>query len=269
MAAVGDAAALWTQLERESKLYGLDPRAELAVASTEGLSGGIGDQGTSFGPWQLHYGGAFPPGAPHSSPAASQQWAWSPAGIRYAEGRMSSVAAGLHGDAAIEAIVQRFERPASPAAEIQRAKAYYTAGGGLPAGSSLPPPDSSSSGGTPSPVSLTTPLSPVGLFGSPVGTTEALVVRLGFALAGVALVVLALVLLSKAATRKQVIAAGAGFLAGEQTSRRRSSSDNRSYEEGGSPPTVGPPPSNIGTPPRLRPRESGPIERPRRSSRRG
>ena len=42
--------------------YNLDPKAVLGVASREGGIewGGVGDNGTSFGPWQLHIGGAMP-----------------------------------------------------------------------------------------------------------------------------------------------------------------------------------------------------------------
>jgi hypothetical protein len=104
---------------------GVDPRAALAVAGQEGLSGGIGDYGTSFGPFQLHYGGAFPSWAPRSSPQASQAWAQSPAGINYALGQIAGVARGLRGQPAVQNIVQRFERPAAPGPEAARAWASY------------------------------------------------------------------------------------------------------------------------------------------------
>lgn len=114
---------------------GLDPAAVLAVASQEGAGGGIGDAGTSFGPWQLHYGGAYPASAPRGSPAASQAWAWSPAGIDYALSRMASVAKGLVGYPSVSAIVSDFERPANPGAEILGAEAAYGQAGGLGGGS--------------------------------------------------------------------------------------------------------------------------------------
>lgn len=107
----------------------LDPKAVLAVASQEGLGGGIGDGGTSFGPFQLHYGGAYPSSAPQGADA-SQAWATSPTGIDYALGRIASVAGGLKGAPAVSNIVSRFERPANPQREIQGATAAY---GGLPA----------------------------------------------------------------------------------------------------------------------------------------
>lgn len=104
---------------------GLDPAAVLAVAKQEGLGGGIGDQGTSFGPWQLHVGGAFPSGVTGNR----QNWAWSPAGLNYALSRISSVAKGLHGSQAVNAIVRRFERPAAPDREVAGALAAYGTGG--------------------------------------------------------------------------------------------------------------------------------------------
>jgi hypothetical protein len=46
------------------------------------------------------------------------------------------VAKGLSGQAAVDAIVRRFERPAEPGQEIRRAMKYYRGGGKLPAGAS-------------------------------------------------------------------------------------------------------------------------------------
>ena len=108
----------------------IDPKAELAVAAQEGLGGGIGDQGTSFGPNQLHYEGAYPASAPQGA-QASQAWAWSVPGLQYALSRVAAVAGGLHGAQAVNNIVARFERPANPGGEIARALAAY----GLPPGS--------------------------------------------------------------------------------------------------------------------------------------
>lgn len=120
-----------------AKARGLDPNAVLAVARQEGLSGRVGDNGTSFGPWQLHRGGALPGNIPLGQ---AQAWATSPAGINYALDRIASVARGLHGAQAVSAIVSRFERPANPAGEIARANASLgqsPAGGGIP---SIPTP---------------------------------------------------------------------------------------------------------------------------------
>ena len=113
---------------------GLDPKAVLAVARQEGLSGGVGDQGTSFGPFQLHKGGALPQGIPLAS---AQEWAWSPAGLNYALSKIASVAGGLKGRAAVENIVRRFERPANPDREVAGALAAY---GGAPTQTVIPNP---------------------------------------------------------------------------------------------------------------------------------
>ena len=103
-----------------------DPKAALAVASAEGLAGGIGDSGTSFGPWQLHAGGALPRGInnPH-------QWAWSQAGLKYALSQIKKVAGNRTGADAIANIV-RAALSALPLLgnEIQRALAFYQGGWG-------------------------------------------------------------------------------------------------------------------------------------------
>lgn len=121
-------------IRSRSAQLGIDPNAALAVAQQEGWGGGIGDNGTSFGPWQLHVGGAFPSsvqGQPTSSWTSSQKqsWAWSKGGIDYALTRIASVAKGQKGSAAIDSIVTRFERPANPGAEVLGATAAY----GVPA----------------------------------------------------------------------------------------------------------------------------------------
>jgi len=129
------------QIAAMAQARGLDPRAVLAVAGQEGLGGGIGDQGTSFGPFQLHWGGAYPTSAPQGDPAASQAWAWSPEGVNYALGQMG-FARGMTGKQAVSNIVNRFERPADPGSEIQGALASYGRGmpsGGLPTSIQLPP----------------------------------------------------------------------------------------------------------------------------------
>lgn len=114
-----------------AKFPTIDRNAELAVAGQEGLSGRVGDNGTSFGPNQLHAGGALPSWVWQRGPAFAQQWAWSPEGIDYALSHVARVAGGKKGAAAVQAIVGQFERPADPAGEISRALAHY---GGAPAG---------------------------------------------------------------------------------------------------------------------------------------
>ena len=121
------------QIIQGSRARNLDPMAVLAVAQQEGLGGGIGDSGTSFGPFQLHVGGALPRGR-------GNQWANSPEGINYALDRIASVAKGKHGAAAINAIVTQFERPANPGREASRALASYGQVGGGAAGTSSPRP---------------------------------------------------------------------------------------------------------------------------------
>jgi Skp family chaperone for outer membrane proteins len=101
--------------------YNVDINAAMAVAAVEGLGGGVGDNGTSFGPFQMHAGGALPPGK-------TQAWAESPAGIDYALQQIGKVAGGLTGQAAINAIVNGFEKPANPSAEAANALSIYSGG---------------------------------------------------------------------------------------------------------------------------------------------
>jgi hypothetical protein len=122
--------ALKNYLVRWSKKNGLDPKAVLAVVQSEGgFYGAVGDHGTSFGPFQLHQGGALPKGL---SGARARAWAQSEAGLNYALRQVASVAAGKQGYEAVSSIVNGFEHPADPAAEIQRAMGYY--GGPIPSG---------------------------------------------------------------------------------------------------------------------------------------
>lgn len=116
-------------IRRRARYYGLDPRAVLGVGRVEGglRRNAVGDQGTSFGPFQLHVGGALPRGK-------GAAWAGSNAGIDYALQRMASVAKGLKGQAAVDAIVRRFERPADPNSEIRKAMSFYGASSGALAG---------------------------------------------------------------------------------------------------------------------------------------
>lgn len=108
---------------RGSRSRGLDPAAVLAVASVEGgFYGATGDSGSSFGPFQLHEGGALPSRYTGNRTAA-KAWANSPAGIDYALNGIATVARGKTGHSAIESIVTSFERPLDVAAEIVRAAA--------------------------------------------------------------------------------------------------------------------------------------------------
>jgi len=112
-------AALQDYIREQSVRRGLDPNAVLAVATVEGGFGGaIGDSGSSYGPFQLHVGGALPAGKTNA-------WARSNAGISYALNKIATVAKGLTGKDAINAIVTKFERPAAPQAEVTKAYDVY------------------------------------------------------------------------------------------------------------------------------------------------
>lgn len=110
------------RIEQRAPAYGVDPRAALAVALTEGLSGAVGDGGHAFGPFQLNDAGGVLTGRPGDHRAFAE----SNAGIDWALQRIaSSGAAGKTGAPAINAIVHNFERPANPGAEVARALANY------------------------------------------------------------------------------------------------------------------------------------------------
>lgn len=123
---------LISYVNRQAPQLGLDPQAVLAVAAQEGLGGGVGDQGTSFGPWQLHKGGTLPTTIGRQGADAAQAWAWSEAGVDYALNQMAEAgAAGQSGNDAITTIVSKFERPKNPQAEIDAAEGAYGTGGGV------------------------------------------------------------------------------------------------------------------------------------------
>jgi len=107
-----------------AKKYGVDAKAALAVAMGEGglKFGAVGDKGTSFGPFQLHIGGA----SPFSDPKKAAEFANSIQGITYAIKQMAAAgAAGKTGFDAISAIIKGFERPLDPSASIAKAVAAY------------------------------------------------------------------------------------------------------------------------------------------------
>lgn len=103
-----------------AKKYNLDPYAMLAVAHAEsGLNpGAIGDNGQSFGYHQFYTKGAGGPNA--------RQYLDPRKNVERAAQLMSEAgASGLKGQRAIDAIVRRFERPANPSGEVQRALDFY------------------------------------------------------------------------------------------------------------------------------------------------
>jgi hypothetical protein len=107
--------------------YGVDINALLSVAAQEGLGGGVGDGGHAFGPFQMNDAGGVLTGK-YASSEAAKAYAESPQGIEDAVKQIAAVAKGKTGQAAIEAIVNGFERPANPQSEINNALALY--GGG-------------------------------------------------------------------------------------------------------------------------------------------
>ena len=115
---------------------GLDPAAVLAVASMEGLSGGVGDGGHAFGPFQENDAG----GVLTNRPGNHRQFAESRKGIDFALDAMMPIAKGLKGEHAINAIVTHYERPANPQKEIAGATARLGEFAGAPAGGSLATP---------------------------------------------------------------------------------------------------------------------------------
>jgi hypothetical protein len=110
----------WSAYIRRGAIQrGLDPAAVLAVASMEGLSGGVGDNGHAFGPFQENDAG----GVLTNRPGNHRQFAESRKGIDFALDAMVPLAKGLKGEHAINAIVTHFERPANPGKEIAGATA--------------------------------------------------------------------------------------------------------------------------------------------------
>jgi len=110
-----------TVIRQYAPKLGLDPAAVVAYALTQGGTswGAVGDHGTSFGPFQLHKGGAL---GSHSA-----QWANSPQGLRAAMGMMARAgAAGQRGPGAAAFIVgPAFGRGANPPRDEAAARAAY------------------------------------------------------------------------------------------------------------------------------------------------
>lgn len=121
------------EIAAKARALGLDPDAVLRVGSTEGLSGGIGDGGHAFGPFQLNDAGGVITGKfPGWDAQQKQDWAWSTPGVDYALGGIANVAKGLSGPDAVNAIVTKFERPKDPQGEIARALGQHPMAGSPP-----------------------------------------------------------------------------------------------------------------------------------------
>lgn len=108
---------------QQARKLGLDPRAVIAVASREGLSGGVGDGGHAFGPFQMNDAGGVLTNAPANE--HNNAFAWSNKGIMMALRAQASVAGGLTGRAAVHALVYNYERPADKAGEFSGAMGAY------------------------------------------------------------------------------------------------------------------------------------------------
>ena len=110
-------------IKKYSAQYGLDPAAVLAYAMTQGTIGSVGDNGTSFGPFQAHIGGA----AGNRSPADAAAWANSEQGLAQMMSMMSRAGArGRKGpDAAAYIVGPSFGRGANPARDMANARAAY------------------------------------------------------------------------------------------------------------------------------------------------
>lgn len=124
--------SVWGLVVTKAREKGLDPVAVLAVWLGEGgirFTGNDGDftapgNPSSFGPAQLHDGGALPVRY-SGNDAAARAFANSPAGIDYALDQIAKVAKGLTGPAAVDAIVRKFEKPRDPDASVANATARY------------------------------------------------------------------------------------------------------------------------------------------------
>lgn len=106
----------------------LEATAVFAESYNEGLAGGIGDSGRSYGPWQLYKSGKLPTayrGYPDGS-AKVNTWAWSKEGIDYAlDGMVKVGAAGKRGVAAVTILTRDFEVPADwEARNLERIRTY-------------------------------------------------------------------------------------------------------------------------------------------------
>lgn len=106
----------------------LDELAVFAEAYNEGMGGGIGDSGHSYGPWQLYTGGRLPRIYSKYPPYSAQvnAWAWSEQGIDYAMRGMAGTAAkGKHGLDAVTILTRDYEAPANwEAQNLVRQRTY-------------------------------------------------------------------------------------------------------------------------------------------------
>lgn len=122
-----------------ARKHNLDPQAVLAVARGEGGTsyGAVGDGGHAFGPFQLNNAGGVLTGRPGDH----AKFANSPAGLEFAlSGMAKAGAGGLTGRAAVERIINNYERPADKATSIRNALARLGGGGYTGAAAGPTPP---------------------------------------------------------------------------------------------------------------------------------
>lgn len=147
---------LLRQINTAAQQYGIDPNVLLAVAPHEGgFQGAVGDQGTSFGPWQLHAGGALPADVWAQGADYAKKWANSPAGINYAVQSIAKVVGTQKGPAAVRAVVTNFERPAQQYVEGEVAKSLASYGAGpttIPTVPTIPAAPTLTADTTPTPI---------------------------------------------------------------------------------------------------------------------
>lgn len=116
------------ELFRQAGLHNIDPLAAAANALAEGAGGGIGDDGTAYGPWQAHLTDGRLDAFAHMPRNAEQvqRWAWSTDGFAYVfRSMVAGGAAGKTRHDAVHAIVYGFEKPLDEAgAYTDRVKRY-------------------------------------------------------------------------------------------------------------------------------------------------
>lgn len=98
-------------VKKAAAATGADPAALLATSLVEDGAqiGGVGDQGTSFGPWQMHQGGAL----------GTHNAAWANSYAAALDRAQQFARLGVHGGPGAAAV----QRPANPAAYAQRVQA--------------------------------------------------------------------------------------------------------------------------------------------------
>lgn len=120
--------AFTNSVQAHSAANDLDVLGVYANAIAEGLSGGIGDSGSAYGPWQTHLTDGRLPQFSGDPPydLEVQGWAWTDNGVDYVCRSMRAGGAkGLKGHAAVHAIVYGFERPADEAGAYTTRSAIY------------------------------------------------------------------------------------------------------------------------------------------------